>query len=138
MKNKNKFKEFIGRPINEIENSLKDSSEIRALFQFIRKNEISKEAIFDEDLYTMFTQFDITKKRNPRNINVYSVYGSTSFRPITNKKLNILIDKGNATTEDIAELISKISKLYRLFGGSGINFTKENISILTLNDVNNV
>ena len=37
--------------------------------------------------------------------------------------LELLIEPGTATAEEIGELLAEISKLYQMMGGSGINFT---------------
>ena len=37
-------------------------------------------------------------------------------------ELNLLVDRGSASTEQIADLLAEISKLYRMVGGSGITF----------------
>ena len=38
--------------------------------------------------------------------------------------LNVLIDPGSASSEEIAELLVEISTLYRMMGGSGLKFTR--------------
>ena len=43
--------------------------------------------------------------------------GTGRLRPLT-----LLIDPGEASNEELAELLSEISKLYRMVGGSGISF----------------
>lgn len=44
-------------------------------------------------------------------------------------KITINVKKGDASPEVIADLLSEISILYRKTGGSGINFSLENIRI---------
>ena len=46
---------------------------------------------------------------------------------VIKKQLSINIIPGTATKEDIGELLSEISILYRMIGGSGINFKLDNI-----------
>lgn len=43
--------------------------------------------------------------------------------PGTSKTLDLLLDPGSASAEDLSELLFEISKLYRLVGGRGIQFT---------------
>lgn len=38
-------------------------------------------------------------------------------------KLDIFVDPGSATSEEISELLIEISSLYRMIGGSGVVFT---------------
>lgn len=47
---------------------------------------------------------------------------------VLNEDIEITIDKGAASSEMVADLLSNISLLYRLDGGSGINFETVNIS----------
>ncbi len=48
--------------------------------------------------------------------------------------LELLIDPGEATAEDLAELFHELSKLYRMMGGSGLDFrmrgVRENAGVL--------
>ncbi len=48
--------------------------------------------------------------------------------------LNIYIDKGTASKDDIVKLLTKINKLYRLHGGNGIVFSKEDIRVFELSN----
>ena len=38
------------------------------------------------------------------------------------KPLTFLIDPGTATAEELADIFQEISKLYRMIGGSGLDF----------------
>jgi len=46
------------------------------------------------------------------------------------EQLQITVSPGTATPEQIGELLAEISILYRMMGGSGLNFSKENIDVL--------
>jgi len=47
------------------------------------------------------------------------------------EELHLLIDQGNASDEEVADLLSDISILYRMQGGAGINFEIEGITTLS-------
>jgi hypothetical protein len=71
-------------------------------------------------------------------LNVFLLKGTITDISIHTKiqfdqaKLNFLIDKGDATAEEIADVISKIVKLYKLKGGTGITFLESDIEIFEL------
>lgn len=44
--------------------------------------------------------------------------------------ISILIDPGSAPAEEIADILSDLSVLYRRIGGSGIDFTPEGVRML--------
>jgi hypothetical protein len=46
--------------------------------------------------------------------------------------LKITIDKGDTPDDDVAELLSDLSILYRMMGGSGITFETTEVEILTI------
>ena len=54
-------------------------------------------------------------------ISLYGLPEPKSLESIT--PLALLIDPGDATSEEISELFVELSTLYRMVGGSGINFT---------------
>lgn len=45
------------------------------------------------------------------------------------EELEIHIEPGTATAEQIGEFLGKLSILYRLMGGSGLSFNKDNIKV---------
>jgi len=46
------------------------------------------------------------------------------------EKLEITVSPGTATSEQIGELLAEISILYRMMGGAGLTFSKDQIKIL--------
>ena len=44
-----------------------------------------------------------------------------------NEELIVYIEPGTASEDDIANLLTEISKLYRMLGGSGIEFTPKGV-----------
>lgn len=59
------------------------------------------------------------------NLQEYFIYRDAIISE--NSTLNLLIQPGTATKEDIGSLLSELSKLYRMLGGTGINFKLEGI-----------
>ncbi len=57
------------------------------------------------------------------------------YDPDPNSQLNVYIETGRASKEEIAEIIADISILYRKLGGTGINFSFEGIHILKENQI---
>jgi hypothetical protein len=45
-----------------------------------------------------------------------------SSEPQGADKLNVLVDPGSATAEEVSELLLELSTLYRMIGGTGITF----------------
>jgi ATP-dependent Clp protease ATP-binding subunit ClpC len=57
-------------------------------------------------------------------LEVLSLLGVVDTRSLeSTTPLTLLIDPGDATSEEISELFLELSTLYRMVGGSGINFT---------------
>ena len=73
--------------------------------------------------------FDVANgKKGLSAVNV-RVLDSIELNPV-NIQLEVIIDKGTAPESDVADLLSNLSILYRMMGGSGINF--ENKGVLTV------
>ncbi|MEL6975171.1 MAG: hypothetical protein AAGL29_07220 [Bacteroidota bacterium] len=54
---------------------------------------------------------------------------NSRYKPI---EFELMIDPGNAPPELVAEFFAELSLLYRLMGGSGLNFSLEGIESLTM------
>ena len=85
-----------------------------------------------------FQQFDLFEDWEPVIDHLASVFLQGSFieTSLSNvqaepAKLHIDIDPGTAPPEEIADILSDLSILYRLYGGSGITFTLDGVLNIT-------
>jgi len=67
-----------------------------------------------------FTVFRIVREEGPEEAHIEG----RQARPLDDRvPLTLLIDPGDAKAEELSELFVELSTLYRMLGGSGINFT---------------
>jgi hypothetical protein len=74
------------------------------------------------------TKFDLSMTEAKFLTDAYSVQKDIDptsggrFKPLT-----FLVDPGEASPEEIGELLAEVSKLYRMVGGSGITFSMTDV-----------
>ena len=97
---------------------LAECPECRTEYQYAKKNKIPiRERIARVEAPNPFVE---SLHNYMRNINTSITH---------NNDIEIIVDSGSASPEEIGELLHEISYLYRLMGGSGIIFTPSKIEV---------
>jgi DNA-binding GntR family transcriptional regulator len=89
----------------------------------IRVNQLAKELdVESRDILNWLRAEGLVDKA-PNHMSVLSKRDADNVRDAFAAGLAVTLDPGSATAEELAELLAEISTLYRLVGGSGVDFT---------------